>query len=147
MTAVLATCFSLILLLATPGLARSAQGAGSAGALEGGGCRAAYDSNGFKNTYPCISVSGGYFRADSYTAGLPAGCSYYIVYLIEWDRLAPVTGGRVANLSSHQPCNRVHSDIVLYRDSNTPWTYISRITVFNSSNAKIGSLESPRVWT
>ncbi|MDA0634497.1 hypothetical protein OUY22_13815 [Nonomuraea sp. MCN248] len=115
--------------------------------MEGGGCRAAYNSNGFKNTYPCISVSGGYFRADSYTAGLPAGCSYYIVYLIEWDRLAPATGGRVANFSSHQPCNRVHSDIVLYRDYNTLWTYLSRITVYNSSHAKIGTLDSPRVWT
>ncbi|WP_132618936.1 hypothetical protein [Nonomuraea terrae] len=58
----------------------------------------------------------------------------------------PTAGGEVEAWSSRQPCNRWHSDTVLFRDENTLWTYVSRITVSNGSGVKVGSLESPRVW-
>ncbi|WP_440070008.1 hypothetical protein [Streptosporangium sp. OZ121] len=133
------TVLSMVLLLAMSSLALPAQAAGT---FIGGGCREAFNQKGFKNTYPCVSVSGGYFRGDAYTAGLPAACDYYEVRIVE---LRP-TGGKEVAWTDPQPCNRRHSDVVLYADRDELYTYVARMVVY-SGDARIGSLESPRVWT
>lgn len=51
--------------------------------LAGGGCRSAYNSGGWKNVYPCVSVAGSNLVGDGYISGYPSSCSYYRVHLAD----------------------------------------------------------------
>lgn len=138
------TALGVILLLSMPGLTQAARAASTVGVLEGGGCRPAYSGNGFVRTYPCISVSGGYFRADAYNSGLPSNCAYYLVYIV--DVYQVLRDGVVAVGPQQRPCTQGRSDVTLYPSAGANSVYLSRITVFDSSHRKIGTLESPRIW-